>query len=472
MNETVEESVFYPAEYQNGVASFMRAVSLAQTIETRLATFRLSCREAVVLARKHYIPERDAVDRFADLAISTDLVESYGSDVIDAVLAEAMNPSPINGRDETTPSAPIQILSRESYMKRFEPPEYLIDGLMQRGFIYSLTGVTGHAKSAIALLLSELVSSPGVQYLGGHRVEHGRAVYFVGENPTDICMRLIGADSRRADEATIDNSFFIPGVFDIATMMPLLYREIGKCCGDIGLVIIDTSAAYFLGNEELSNTQMGAHARMLRRLTELPGRPCVLVLCHPIKHASEPSQLLPRGGGAFLAEMDGNLTAWKHDEVMVTLHYNKIRGPGFEPMTFRLETIRTDRLIDRQGRQIPTVRAVWASQTEEDEQAAGIHKDDERVLAARIFFGDENPPSIAQLATHCGWIHGDGNPSKTRVVRSLERLEKAKPHALVYRDRGRHFLTEKGKEAARKATLKLAADERAHSGQMNMNLDD
>ena len=46
-----------------------------------------------------------------------------------------------------------------------------------------------------------------------------------------------------------------------------------------------------------------------RTLTTLPGGPCVLVLCHPIKHVSEPEQLLPRGGGAFLAEVDGNLTA-------------------------------------------------------------------------------------------------------------------------------------------------------------------
>src|SRR3954452_23132989 len=89
--------------------------------------------------------------------------------------------------------------------------------------------------------------------------------------------------------------------------------------GGIDLVILDTSAAYFLGNEELSNTQMGAHARLLRRLTTLPGAPCVVVLCHPIKHVTDPTQLLPRGGGAFLAEVDGNLTIWRKDTKLIEM---------------------------------------------------------------------------------------------------------------------------------------------------------
>ena len=76
--------------------------------------------------------------------------------------------------------------------------------------------------------------------------------------------------------------------------------------GGVDLVMVDTSAAYFLSEDENSNKQMGDHAKTLRRLTTLPGGPCVLVLCHPIKHAIEPAQLLPRGGGSFLAEMDGN----------------------------------------------------------------------------------------------------------------------------------------------------------------------
>ena len=40
----------------------------------------------------------------------------------------------------------------------------------------------------------------------------------------------------------------------------------------------------------------------------MPGEPCVIVACHPVKNASD-DNLIPRGGGAFLNEVDGNLTA-------------------------------------------------------------------------------------------------------------------------------------------------------------------
>jgi hypothetical protein len=77
---------------------------------------------------------------------------------------------------------------------------------------------------------------------------------------------------------------------------------------------------------------MGNYARTLQTLTKLPGGPCVVALCHPTKTVTNPAFLLPRGGGAFLNELDGNLSAWKRDEDIVELHHGKLRGPGFEPL--------------------------------------------------------------------------------------------------------------------------------------------
>jgi hypothetical protein len=64
---------------------------------------------------------------------------------------------------------------------------------------------------------------------------------------------------------------------------------------------------------------MGTYARQLRRFTTMPGGPTVLVNCHPVKNASS-DNLLPRGGGAFLAEVDGNLTCTRNDTV-VSAHW-------------------------------------------------------------------------------------------------------------------------------------------------------
>src|SRR5262245_44982984 len=94
-----------------------------------------------------------------------------------------------NGHDKTDT---VTIYSKAEFVRGFRPPSYLVDGILQRRFIYSLTGVTGHAKTAIALLIADLVSGsdPNAMLLG-HRVRQGRVLYFVGENPDDVRMRVI-----------------------------------------------------------------------------------------------------------------------------------------------------------------------------------------------------------------------------------------------------------------------------------------
>lgn len=343
----------------------------------------------------------------------------------------------------------VELMTRQQFVSGFITPEYLIDSMLQRRFVYSLTGQTGHAKTALAVLLAEQVARVGDVTFGPHTVAKGHVVYFAGENPDDLRMRVIGANSYRGEDWKTDTITFIPGIFDLPKITSQV-AEHAKAVGGVALVIIDTSAAYFLGQDEISNTDMGRHARMLRAMTELPGGPCVLVLCHPIKYVTEVEQLLPRGGGAFLAEMDGNLTCRKHDDTLVELHHGKMRGVGFEPITFRLETIRTDALADAKGRQIPTVRAVAISQAEEDTQTAKKRQDENQVLAARLLDRDG---SLSAVAEKCGWLGGDGTPLKKRVQRVFERLGKAKP-SLAANDRGHWRLTEKGLEAAREAALK------------------
>jgi hypothetical protein len=347
------------------------------------------------------------------------------------------------------PTPPI--LSKPEFLKGFVPPDYIVDGMLQRRFVYAFTGQTGHLKTAIALLLAQLIASAADAIFGTHPVEKGRVVYFVGENPDDIRIRVIGADALRSDDPSLDRISFIPGVFNISQMQSVLAVEMEKL-GGVHLIIVDTSAAYFLGQDENINPQIGAHARMLRKLTELPGGPCVLVLCHPIKYTTDPSQLLPRGGGAFLAEMDGNLTSWRHDETLVELHHNKIRGPGFEPITFRIEKITTDSLVDSKGRPISTVRAVPISDQEEETQSRQVREDEDMLLAALL----KNPDrSVAELAKACDWILQNGEPHKSKVHRNLERLEKAK---FLKKKRGRCVLTDEGKDVARKAALRFGRE--------------
>jgi hypothetical protein len=86
----------------------------------------------------------------------------------------------------------------------------------------------------------------------------------------------------------------------------------------------------------------------MRQLTTLPGRPVVFVSSHPVKNA-DTSNLLPRGGGAFLNEVDGNLTPVKRADLIEFHWQGKHRGPDFEPIYFALKPVTAPTLIDSKG---------------------------------------------------------------------------------------------------------------------------
>ena len=447
-----------PEQFADVVSSWARMLAAVTDPKARLAIFCDAATEIAAAADDKTI----AADELA--AMASAYLPEFNADEIQAAVADAF--ASAKPKRKGNGKSHIDRLSMREFVKMFRPPDFLIEGMLQRRFVYALTGQTGHAKSAVALYLAELIASPDRNTtLGRKRVAKGRVLYLVGENPDDIRMRVIGACSLRNSEPDPldDQMFFVPGVFNLDAS----FDELIGCCQEIGgvdLVMVDTSAAYFLGADEISNVQMGAHARLLRKMTTLPGGPCVLVLCHPIKHATEPSQLLPRGGGAFLAEMDGNLTLWKHDDVLVELSYTKMRGPGFEPITFKLETIWPPKLVDAQGRQLPTVRAVPVSGTDEQHQTDKLRDDEDRVLTALMW---QPFASFTVICEHLGWLNDKGEPLKGKAQRALARLEKVKP-MLVKKSREGPELTEEGKKVAAKAHTAMqrnaekAAQEKMH----------
>ena len=425
-------------------------------------------------------------DELNEIAVSFGFMANPGADDVQTIIADAFRQQeeqaervPDWARDDQpqeqqrlktngqTKPKTLNILTKAAFLAGLTPPRYLITNILQRAFIYSLTGQTGHAKTAVALLIARLIGSPSPNLrLGPHRVKHGRVIYFVGENPDDVRMRVIGMDFMREDDPNQDRISFIPGVFNITEMFSVLESDM-YAGGEASLIIVDTSAAYFLGSEELNNVQMGAHARILRRLTTLPGKPTALVLCHPVKHVTEQNQLLPRGGGAFLAEMDGNLTLWRMSDDMIELHHTgKFRGPEFAPVTFRLEPIRNaPGLMDADGNQMSTVHAVTISQVEEDKQMERITLDEDRLLAAML---KDPKQSYTDLAGALGWVLQSGAVDKKKTERVIKRLEVTKPK-LVVRNRYGWALTDAGKKQAAEAALRFDR-ERVANDQLGMEL--
>jgi hypothetical protein len=333
------------------------------------------------------------------------------------------------------------IVSSADFIAGFVPPDYLIDGLVQRRFVYSLTAPTGTGKTAIALLLTACVALG--RSVGEYQLDRGRVLYLAGENPDDVRMRWLAmADAMDFDIRTID-VHFLPGVFKLSEISGRIKAEIDKI-GPVALIVVDTSAAYFEGTEENANVEMGLHARRMRSLVNMPGGPCVVVACHPVKNA-DPNNLLPRGGGAFIAEVDGNLTLSKSDTV-VTLHWQgKFRGPDFAPIPFVLSSATTETLKDSKGRTIPTVIAKAMSERERNDAEANSRSDEDLLL---IGIHENERASFAGLATALGWFDGKGQPYKARVQRCVNRLRKG---GFVKDVRGSLSLSEKGKSEAIRA---------------------
>jgi len=214
--------------------------------------------------------------------------------------------------------------------------------------------------------------------------------------------------------------------------------------GPFSLIIVDTSAAFFEGDEENANVQMLNHAKTLRGLIDLiAGNPTVIVTSHPVKHFSR-ENMLPRGGGAFLNEMDGNLTCMKIEGTTVTeLHWQgKFRGIDFAAIPFRLEVGKTDKLKDSKGRHIWTVIARSITDKERDAAEDTGQKNKTQLLVAMAKMPGA---SLADLATEVGWITKDGKPYRSLVQRLLNSLRENK---LAKKEAGRYVLTKAGTKEA------------------------
>jgi len=336
------------------------------------------------------------------------------------------------------PEAPkCMVLTAAEFVAGFTPPAYLIDGMLQRGYLYSLTARTGHGKTAVAMYIGQCVARG--QDMHGRAVKSGTVLLLAGENPDDIRARYLVLAEAYGFVAEDLKMRFVAGVVNIEASMPAI-RAAADAIPDLMLVMVDTAAAYFPGDETNSNSQQGAYARQLRQLTFLNGKPTVLVNCHPVKNAAS-DNLLPMGGSAFLNEVDGNLTLWSDGDKQVTLHWQgKFRGPEFNPSSFELAGAESARVVDAEGRLMPSVVAKPVSDLAVELSEGVLEADENRVL--RIMHDDPRA-SFMVIANRAGFVI-DGRAQKVRVQRIVERLKRDK---LIAKHRGgKYRLTAKGRD--------------------------
>jgi AAA domain len=376
---------------------------------------------------------------------------------------EEFEPPPNNGDGREEPGTPADgghherqdgplIQTSAEFVAGFIPPDYLIDDLIQRRFVYGMTAPTSAGKTSIVLRLAAHVGL-GMK-LGDREVEQGKVLYLAGENPDDVRMRWIKLCEELGKEPKDMPVYFLPSrprLSEIAIRKQIDAES--ALHGPFVLVIVDTSVAYFEGDDENNNVQMGKHARMLRSLAQLPDGPTIIVTCHPTKKA-DPDDFVPRGGGAFLNEIDTNLVCIKEPNTpVVQLHWRgKVRGVDFAPIPFELQPGQTERLTNRKGRLIWTVTARPISEHEQTNREVQTRGHEDSVL----YLMKKQPGlSLAEMAKTLNWTYSNGEPHKTRVDRTLHKLKQQK---LVNRDRNGWQLTKEGEKAAEATPLTRAEE--------------
>jgi hypothetical protein len=337
-----------------------------------------------------------------------------------------------------------RILAGADFIAGHVPPIWLIDGVVQRGRLYACTSLTGHGKTAVWLFNACMIQAG--RMIGQLDVFPGNVLILAGENPADLEARMIGmADAFKLSPRQLP--YVLPGSFPMTEEeADALKRDIAGLGVPLALIAGDTASSFFPGDDENSNVQAGTYARTLRTFTECDGHPAVVVLSHPVKNASR-SNLLPRGGGAFLNELDGNLALWSDSPGEVTeLHWcGKIRGPDFSPFGYRLRPVPTG-LTDERDRPEMTIVAEPMSEEAVADHAKQTLANEDVVLRA---LRDHPEWSWAQIAREAGWVGNDGKPERWRVQRALKSL--ADDRLIDRRRKGeRWWLTDKGEKAINK----------------------
>ncbi len=319
-----------------------------------------------------------------------------------------------------TKETTFKLLSSKAFLSGFVPPDYLINGMLQRGFLYGLTGHPGSLKTAIALCIGMHVMRG--EKLNDREVKRGRVLFFAGENPDDIRMRwqLMAAEYRF--NAHHENMVWCKDTGDFSDDLENIFKQ-ANAFGDVALIVIDTSSAYFPGEDENNNAQARAHWAAMRRFTQgVASQPCVLVLCHPSKNASD---LVPRGGSAALGEMDGNITCSIQNEIATIAPHTKFRGVPFSPMCFEAVTEKCAANRTKDGKHLLSVYAVPMKESEIEKAHTLRKRLNERIEELHL-----QGSSVRKVVEHLRSEFKDKAPSQTTVFRYIRNLEQARNGSL------------------------------------------
>ncbi len=353
--------------------------------------------------------------------------------------------TPIRSGIATIPDGPV-CQPVDAFLADGDAPLWVVGGIIQSNYLYSLTAPTNHGKTAVSLVMALCVAA-GLPF-AERPVMPGKVLILCGENQDGFRLRMLATmESLGITLSDIRGKVFVlPQSTGLAYLLEQIKKD-AAAMGELTFVLVDTSVSFFTGDNENDNQQAYAHARDLRELSMLPGKPAVVVNCHPASGASKDltrDSCVPRGGSAFLNEIDTNLTVWAEGESAEFHWMRKKRGPDFSPILFEYRAIN----VVQHEQKVPTVVAVHIDEQREKEIRTHKKEHENRLLYAMY----QSPNgTLREWAFDAGFTIKTGKyagqPHMSMTARTLERL---KEYRLAERSRRDGWvLTKAGKEEAK-----------------------
>jgi hypothetical protein len=376
------------------------------------------------------------------------------SDPIDDALANAQreafkalpgaNVTPLRASIGARPAGPLCI-GVDAFLAGTDAPVWVIGGLLQTNYVYALTAPTNHGKTAVSLVMALCVAAG--RTFAGRPVTSGNVLILCGENQDGFRLRMMATmESLSISLAEIKRRVWVlPEAGSLALYLEQIKKD-AAAMEPLAMVLVDTSVAFFSGDNENDNAQAYEHARYLRELSLLPGKPAVVANCHPAAGAGKDmtrDSCVPRGGSAFLNEIDTNLSVWSEGD-FAELHWmRKKRGPDFAPILFEYRGVN----IQQHDTVVASIVAVHI----DEERQKAIRKKHKEHESRVLFEMNANPVgTIRDWGIAAGFTiktgHFAGQAHVSGVMRILERLKKYKLAERSERDGW--ILTASGKKEA------------------------
>jgi hypothetical protein len=229
-------------------------------------------------------------------------------------------------------------------LRELPPPQWLVQGLLQKQSLSVLYGPSGEGKSFVALDLAASIGA-GTDW-HGRKVQQGPVVYVVAEGGRGI-VRRIEAWTDTNDTDT-DSFFIVPEPVQMSDPKhrSALAEQIEIHGLNPSLVVFDTFARCFVGGDENSAGDVGKFIAGVQEVQRKVGGTAVLIVHHTGKTDLE----MERGSSALRAAADTMLLLRKKDGHL-TLTCNKQKdGDVGEPVHLQLQEVELE--LDNEGERV------------------------------------------------------------------------------------------------------------------------